>query len=627
VIHPPIVIENLLPERGRFELMNATSRAVLWWGTLEPGERFPIHTVGLDAPLLLLMNLGYCRTPVGEGALIHDGGGNGFWLKTGWKNVGNAIIDTQDKVKKTLSTITKSKDNRGAERVTKLRQQKQIRDVSRRRLTNVRNSTALKDDEDDAAMDENVLASKARLRDTFSLEDIASETIVVDSVGQRLTLHLDNVLGNGGQRHVTIYSPFWIVNTTEHSLRYKQEKALSYVSGTVLGPGKDGSKPVDRSNRNDTDDDTVDVDTARSGAGFDLLKFKTVFPGTHGALKELEMLGNSASKPAILAALISEDLPLSITSKLAIMFNFQEVLSLGGAPRLCIQLADATNRSHYTSAWSSGFGLESVGVTQIVGMLCKDGRGLEVSVSISVAPGRLSNYTKIVRICPRYVIVNQLPQPVRLWQDNSLSHPNQVSQRSDVTFDSRKWIFVDGIEPGVINQYEPLFGAPTVIDSSDERGIPAESTAHHNACYIATIRPFALTAFHLPDTRLERLLRVELGFGWNLSSSFPADTAGQYVLSMGRTKDIQTLPHGSTRAAPIFNVVLPPRDGKWNGELGVWFETDWGKDRSLIVKGTKEGSYASYFTDIVVGDELVLIDDVHITQFTFDEAMKHLKGE
>jgi hypothetical protein len=202
-----------------------------------------------------------------------------------------------------------------------------------------------------------------------------------------------------------------------------------------------------------------------------------------------------------------------------------------------------------------------------------------------------------------------------------------VSQRSDVTFDSRKWIFVDGIEPGVINQYEPLFGAPTVIDSSDERGIPAESTAHHNACYIATIRPFALTAFHLPDTRLERLLRVELGFGWNLSSSFPADTAGQYVLSMGRTKDIQTLPHGSTRAAPIFNVVLPPRDGKWNGELGVWFETDWGKDRSLIVKGTKEGSYASYFTDIVVGDELVLIDDVHITQFTFDEAMKHLKGE
>ena len=79
VIHPPIVIENLLPERGRFELMNAVSKSVLWWGNLEPGERIPIHTVGLDAPLLLLVNLGFCRTPVGEGALIHHGGGDGFW--------------------------------------------------------------------------------------------------------------------------------------------------------------------------------------------------------------------------------------------------------------------------------------------------------------------------------------------------------------------------------------------------------------------------------------------------------------------------------------------------------------------------------------------------------------------
>lgn len=45
-------------------------------------------------------------------------------------------------------------------------------------------------------------------------------------------------------------------------------------------------------------------------------------------------------------------------------------------------------------------------------MHCKDGRGLEVSVSISIAPGRLSNYTKIVRICPRYIVVNQLPTAI-----------------------------------------------------------------------------------------------------------------------------------------------------------------------------------------------------------------------
>lgn len=72
-IHPPLVIENLLPTRGRFELMHASRRIVLWFSDLEPGERIPIHTVGLDAPLLLLVNLGFSRTPVGEGALIHHG--------------------------------------------------------------------------------------------------------------------------------------------------------------------------------------------------------------------------------------------------------------------------------------------------------------------------------------------------------------------------------------------------------------------------------------------------------------------------------------------------------------------------------------------------------------------------
>lgn len=50
IIHPPIVIENLLPERGRFELMNATTRNVVWWGNLEPGEKAQVHHVGLDAP-------------------------------------------------------------------------------------------------------------------------------------------------------------------------------------------------------------------------------------------------------------------------------------------------------------------------------------------------------------------------------------------------------------------------------------------------------------------------------------------------------------------------------------------------------------------------------------------------
>ena len=72
-IHAPFVIVNLLPERGRFELMHAVRRKVLWFADLDPGEQISIHSVGLDAPLLLLVNVGFCRTPVGEGALVHHG--------------------------------------------------------------------------------------------------------------------------------------------------------------------------------------------------------------------------------------------------------------------------------------------------------------------------------------------------------------------------------------------------------------------------------------------------------------------------------------------------------------------------------------------------------------------------
>jgi hypothetical protein len=72
-IHPPLFVTNLLAVRGRFELMHAVHRTVLWFGDLDPGQETPIHTVGLDSPLILCMNLGFAKTMVGEGALVHHG--------------------------------------------------------------------------------------------------------------------------------------------------------------------------------------------------------------------------------------------------------------------------------------------------------------------------------------------------------------------------------------------------------------------------------------------------------------------------------------------------------------------------------------------------------------------------
>jgi hypothetical protein len=89
--------------------------------------------------------------------------------------------------------------------------------------------------------------------------------------------------------------------------------------------------------------------------------------------------------------------------------------------------------------------------------------------------------------------------------------------------------------------------------------------------------------------------------------------------------DLRILPHVSTRAAPVYTVNLPSPDKEWNGEFGAWFETDWGREKALIVKGVKEGSFASYYTDISIGDELICIDDTPVEQLKFEEAMKLLR--
>ena len=209
VIHPPLIIENLLPERGLFELMDATSRNVLWWGSIGAGEKVSVFTVGLDAPLLLLVNLGYCRTAVGEGALVHHGGGDGLF-KT-WNSFQGAMKTSRDRVKKTLNTIAESKDNRGAKRVATIHTRRKLKpkDADARRVRQLGFST-----ENDVI--ENSGDGFLRRGNGYVMEDIATELSVVDSLGQRLTLHINNILGSGGQRRVTLYAPFWIVSADLH---------------------------------------------------------------------------------------------------------------------------------------------------------------------------------------------------------------------------------------------------------------------------------------------------------------------------------------------------------------------------------------------------------------------------
>ena len=274
-------------------------------------------------------------------------------------------------------------------------------------------------------------------------------------------------------------------------------------------------------------------------------------------------------------------------------------------------------------------------------MHCKEGRTLELSVEVSVAPGFMSAYTKIVRFLPRYVVFNRLDRPIRLWQDSSVFRPVNEDRASDAleeSKESRKWrySFEDKHHREKINQYESLNGRYVTLDDrkghcvgSQKNPIPDGTTAHRSALYISTILPDELIPFVLPDSRAERQLRIDLGGTWNVTSSFASDLPGDHTLKVSKATDLGLLNHVSTRAAPKYKIVLPPPDdtgiGEWDGELGVFFETDWGGDRRIIVKGTKRGKYAFNHTDIHVGDELLRVDGISVVRMSFAETMKLIK--
>ena len=477
---------------------------------------------------------------------------------------------------------------------------------------------------------------------------MAVETTVVDSIGQRLTLNIENLRGGGGQRRVSIFCPFWIVNTTEHALRYKQENSKQFVSGTVFNASKDGSRPLSggRSleaylNPHNGNEDEGLGSTMNSG---------TIFSGTYGALATSP--GLCELDASELLPLVDKNLPLDTLSEFAFMFNFHEgILSLGNQ-RLCVQLGDGQGDSMYISDWSRGVSLDSVGFSQVLSYVpiesphtaptvcltrvirihCKDGRALELTIVVTMAPGALSGYTKIVRLLPRYLVVNRLPYPIRLWQDSSVFRPLAAGTADSGGPDfsaagsQRNWRLRRDTKrkTAKINQYEALWGRQTVLDERRGTGSLVGTTAHDSAMYVTSSASLDVVPFNLPDSRGERQLRIGLGGSWNLTASFAADTPGEHTIKLSRTVDLRLLRHVSTRASPQYTVRI---DGsRFSGELGIWFETEWGSDRSLIVKAVKKNSFAFNQTDVHIGDELLKVDGIPVSRLTFSEAMNLLRG-
>lgn len=249
---------------------------------------------------------------------------------------------------------------------------------------------------------------------------------------------------------------------------------------------------------------------------------------------------------------------------------------------------------------------------------------------VFVAPGPLSQFTKIVRFLPRYVAVNTLPYPVRLWQDNSIFRPLSADSTGEQVRTS-KWHLSNARgrrNESTVNQYEALWGRETVLDESENRRIPSGTAAHASALYIATLMPSDIVPFCLPDSRGERHLRIDLGQPWNLTPSIFADIPGDHVIKIRKAVDLRVIRHVSTRSNPHYEVCLPPiDDGPFRGELGIWFETEFGGSQSLIVKAVKKNSFAFNETDIHVGDELLAIDGTPVACMTFSDAMNLMRAK
>lgn len=195
----------------------------------------------------------------------------------------------------------------------------------------------------------------------FFPDDVVDETCVVDGLGQRLTLNIENARGGGGQRRIAIFCRFWILNTTEHCLRYKQEGSKLFVSGTVLSPVKNGSLPLSGGRAHAKYDAQELPNPSRS---LPLTK-GTIFPGTPGALASFP--GRCELPPDVVASLIDKDLPVDKIARLAFMFNFHEgAMVATGNQKLSVQLSDGTGMTSYESDFSRGFSLDTVGIPQVI---------------------------------------------------------------------------------------------------------------------------------------------------------------------------------------------------------------------------------------------------------------------
>ncbi len=524
ILYPPFIVENLLPHRAEFELIDQ-SHNLLWVSWLEPGESVGVHTIGMNETLLLLVNLEYARS--NKGVVVHSGK-----LGNGWSG-------------------TKAGDG-----------------------------------------DVDVYTSD----DTNGPANSVSNIVLTDTVGQKLQLNIKKSIGGKGYRQVSIYSSYWLVNTSNHSLRFKQDGVRGFPAGTVSKLG-DGSRPVffrddetclgvrekncttNTERRSFDSCDSVDyneVDLPPPPQNY-IMSPNHIFAGMPGPLRpmvttspcsdNINLVSPVCSGRGMMASmretLLKEELRIEELKRFACMFSFMDSGDddLHSMPnwgeKLRVQVDD--------SMMSKAFSVDSIGVNQVLSVKNPQHGLYELGFNVTIPPGRLGQFTKVVQFWPHYVVMNEFEdRTIKLVQYSKL----RVAQKDICTVKPREQVPFDIHE---------VWGK-------------------HNE------------------------LRLSVGSGWGLSSCFPLDDAGEYTLRFRPYLEWHATSHMDTRGAPEYDEIIPA--GVL--ELGIWFETDWYR-RQLIVKSTKREKYAYKHTDIQRGDVLLCVNGKCTAGMSFSQTMSLIR--
>ena len=498
IINPPIILENLLPCGGIFQIIHTTQKNTLWSGEILPGHVKSIHTVILNDPLTLLITLPHCKSL--QGVEFHR--------------------PIQGK-----------------------RHFRTMKDKIKEKITDKLNSIGFGDNDEDVDPDMRYM-------------------ILADREGQRLRINIDNILGSSGHRHVTVYCPYWIVNTSQYSYRIRQDGHKILTAGSTT-PLLDGAK-------SDNEEEILKI------------KNRSIYPGNKGTLhheKTENIMGISTDNRQN-CELLSEQLPLDKIIDLAYMFNFEDDINVLGNRRVLLQLDD--------SEWSSPFSIDSVGVKQSI-KIEDDVHGvLEVGFNIFAAPSpRLSKYTKVIRFMPRFLIVNNTEHAIEITQPAMFSDSGSRDQT--------KIILSKSILP---------YHLPNIVD---ERLLSCRiHTGEKKKSKESWLRSVAFPIDNLESYNLLLKRKYDL-------STIPhvqTRSAAEYSVTFPRLLDKSTSQGES--------------EEKCVSEIGVWFETDW-QEINIVVKGLKPGSWAANESGIQVGDVLLKVHTDSYAGKEFEKCMKSLK--